>query len=114
MQSYRRSRNDGPVLPTTNGHSERRGRQPAQEDQDTMAFKVRGHFVAMTGEFVGTLLFLWFALSGTQIANTVIPPSSNGDVTGQLFLISVSFGFSLMIAVWVFYRISGGLFNPAV
>ena len=79
-----------------------------------MAFKVRGHFVAMTGEFVGTLLFLWFALSSTQIANTVIPPASNGDTTGQLFFISVSFGFSLMIAVWVFYRVSGGLFNPAV
>lgn len=79
-----------------------------------MSSKMRGHFVAMTGEFVGTLLFLWFALSGTQIANTVIPPGSNGDVTGQLFYISLSFGFSLMIAVWVFYRISGGLFNPAV
>lgn len=28
--------------------------------------------------------------------------------------ISVCFGFSLMVNVWIFFRISGGLFNPAV
>jgi hypothetical protein len=31
-----------------------------------------------------------------------------------LILISLSFGFSLMANVWAFYRVSGGLFNPAV
>lgn len=31
----------------------------------------------------------------------------------QLY-ISFTFGFSLAINVWIFYRISGGLFNPAV
>jgi aquaporin related protein len=28
--------------------------------------------------------------------------------------ISLSFGFSLMVNAWIFFRISGGLFNPAV
>lgn len=28
--------------------------------------------------------------------------------------IALSFGFSLMVNVWIFFRISGGLFNPAV
>lgn len=28
--------------------------------------------------------------------------------------ISLAFGFSLTVNAWVFYRISGGLFNPAV
>jgi glycerol uptake facilitator-like aquaporin len=26
----------------------------------------------------------------------------------------LAFGFSLAVTVWVFFRISGGLFNPAV
>jgi aquaporin related protein len=73
----------------------------------------------MCGEFVGTVLFLWFALSGAQVANSV--PSSAGLTvaeTGsnpqQLQYIALSFGFSLAVNAWVFFRISGGLFNPAV
>jgi aquaporin related protein len=73
----------------------------------------------MCGEFVGTVLFLWFALSGAQVANSV--PSSAGltvEQTGsnpqQLQYIALSFGFSLAVNAWVFFRISGGLFNPAV
>jgi aquaporin related protein len=31
-----------------------------------------------------------------------------------LLYISLVFGFSLGVNIWVFYRISGGLFNPAV
>jgi len=71
---------------------------------------VRGHLVAMSGEFVGTVMFLYFAFAGTQIANTIEPvPNLN-----QLLFISLSFGFSLAVTAWAFYRISGGLFNPAV
>ena len=73
----------------------------------------------MTGEFVGTVLFLWFALSGAQVANSV--PSSAGLTVAQtgsnpqqLQYIALSFGFSLAVNAWVFFRISGGLFNPAV
>jgi hypothetical protein len=32
----------------------------------------------------------------------------------QLLFIALSFGFSLAVNAWVFFRISGGLFNPAV
>jgi aquaporin related protein len=28
--------------------------------------------------------------------------------------IALSYGFSLLVAAWVLYRVSGGLFNPAV
>lgn len=34
--------------------------------------------------------------------------------TSVLMYISLIFGFSLMVNVWVFFRVSGGLFNPAV
>lgn len=75
-----------------------------------MGHKLRGHFVAMTGEFVGTFLFLFFALGGTQVANS-LPNTTNSE---PLMYIALSFGFSLLVNVWVFYRVSGGLFNPAV
>ncbi|KXS94931.1 hypothetical protein AC578_3926 [Pseudocercospora eumusae] len=83
---------------------------------------VKAHFVATLGEFMGTTMFLFFAFAGTQVAN--IGSSGNQDQTTTnastgfspivLLYISLSFGFSLMVNVWVFFRISGGLFNPAV
>ncbi|KAK5010491.1 hypothetical protein LTR28_009591 [Elasticomyces elasticus] len=54
---------------------------------------LRKHLVAALAEFVGTFLFLY--------AQTVI-------------FISMSYGFSLLVTAWSLYRISGGLFNPAV
>lgn len=32
----------------------------------------------------------------------------------QIIYVSMAYGFSLLVTVWAFYRISGGLFNPAV
>lgn len=76
----------------------------------------RNHFVAMSGEYVGTFLFLFFAFSGTQVANTKAPGGSavNAPDTSQILYISLCFGFSLAVNAWIFFRISGGLFNPAV
>ena len=66
----------------------------------------------MSGEFVGTTLFLYFAFAATQIANTLTP--ADAPNLQQLMFISLAFGFSLATTAWVFYRVSGGLFNPAV
>src|SRR5579859_7996047 len=80
-------------------------------------------FVAMVGEFIGTTMFLFFAFAGTQIANlndnSPQPETSQSSTTSSvstsnLLYITLSFGFSLMVNVWVFFRISGGLFNPAI
>ncbi len=87
-----------------------------------MPNSVRNHFIAMSGEFTGTFLFLFFALSATQVANSSTSPSSESTQIqqptsanpAQLLYISLAFGFSLAVNVWVFFRISGGLFNPAV
>lgn len=72
-------------------------------------------------------MFLFFAFSGTQVANinssanNSNPATANttsGGATGfdvsVLLYIALIFGFSLMVNVWIFFRISGGLFNPAV
>lgn len=73
----------------------------------------------MCGEYVGTVLFLFFALSGCQVANTIsssagLTVAQTGANPQQLQYIALSFGFSLAVNAWVFFRISGGLFNPAV
>ncbi|KAK8038833.1 aquaporin-like protein [Apiospora rasikravindrae] len=88
----------------------------------------KNHFVASLGEFIGTTLFLFFAFGGTEVAN--IQSQANDDTSSSdsntttggstgfdvsvLLYISVIFGMSLMVNVWIFFRISGGLFNPAV
>ncbi|KAG7007658.1 hypothetical protein G7Y79_00008g022960 [Physcia stellaris] len=79
----------------------------------------------MSGEFTGTFLFLFFAFSGTQVAKTTntetqtqgrapVTTVGQGPNPAQLLYISLCFGFSLAVNAWVFFRISGGLFNPAV
>jgi aquaporin related protein len=62
-------------------------------------------------------MFLFFSFTGTQVALTAGQPE--GTVTSapdaSVFLyIALSFGFSLMANVWLFFRVSGGLFNPSV
>lgn len=71
--------------------------------------------------FVGTFLFLFFAFSGTQVANAATggADTADGSLTqvanaNTLAYISLIFGFSLAVNAWVFFRVSGGLFNPAV
>jgi aquaporin related protein len=75
------------------------------------------------GEFVGTTMFLFFAFSGTQVANIGSNDNSESNTTtgadtgfspAVLQYIALVFAFSLMVNVWIFFRISGGLFNPAV
>ena len=40
------------------------------DDSGYLGKDVRGHLVAMSGEFVGTFMFLYFAFAATQIAST--------------------------------------------
>ncbi|KAF5000544.1 hypothetical protein FGRMN_1711 [Fusarium graminum] len=74
------------------------------------------HMVAASGEFIGTFLFLYFAYAGNIVAVLQEPVAGpNGSLANStLIYIAMSYGFSLLVNVWAFYRISGGLFNPAV
>ncbi|GFZ43569.1 Putative uncharacterized protein [Saitozyma sp. JCM 24511] len=69
---------------------------PKKPEKPPMSLQVKNHVVAMIGEYVGTVLFLMFAFGGTKL------------------YISLAFGFSLTVSAWIFFRVSGGLFNPAV
>lgn len=63
----------------------------------------------MCGEFVGTVLFLYFALSGAQVANSIkssagLTVEETGANPQQLQYIALCFGFSLAVNAWVFFR----------
>ena len=66
-------------------------------------------------EFVGTTLFLLLAFGGIQAAKEEMngSPTPPSALLHDLY-IAFSMGFSLLIAVWIFYRASGGVFNPNI
>ncbi|KAL1956832.1 hypothetical protein VTO42DRAFT_6782 [Malbranchea cinnamomea] len=85
---------------------------------------VRNICTATLSEFCGTFMFLLLAFSATQIADI---GSTEGNIRGNelsgwysgprldvLVYISLAFGISLAVNVWIFYRVSGGMFNPIV
>ncbi|KAF2632527.1 aquaporin [Macroventuria anomochaeta] len=74
--------------------------------------RTRHLLIAFLGEFIGTFLFLFFAFAATQTANNLL--GNRAMDIQSLMYISLAFGFSLAVNVWVFFRVSGGLFNPAV
>ena len=92
---------------------------------------IRNEVVAFLGEFCGTFLFLFSAFTALQTAldrNSAaldviaIEPddalaaaaaAARPDISTLLY-VSMAFGFSLMVNCWIFYRVSGGMFNPAV
>lgn len=77
---------------------------------------VQSHVVAASCEFVGTFFFLWMAYSGQlMVGNQVAGVALAGGASSEtVVLIAIVYGFSLLVNAWAFYRISGGLFNPAV
>jgi aquaporin related protein len=77
----------------------------------------QAHLVAASGEFVGTFMFLYFSFACQTMLTTQASEKSllNGGTSSQQNIFTaLVYGFSLLVNVWAFYRISGGLFNPAV
>jgi aquaporin related protein len=89
---------------------------PAPEPKKRIS-TLEGHLVAASGEFVGTFMFLFFSFSGQlMITNQASERSilNGGTSSQQNIFTALVYGFSLLVNVWAFFRISGGLFNPAV
>lgn len=76
----------------------------------------RNLLVVIMGEFCGTFMFLLLSFIGTQTAlNTNTPGNPDAPLLPfSLLYIAASFGTALAVNVWVFYRVTGGMFNPAV
>lgn len=63
-------------------------------------------------EFVGTTFWLLIGLGGIQTAQ-----DSTGYASSSIsfaFYVSACMGLSLLAAAWLFYRVTGGLFNPNI
>ncbi|OAX41461.1 aquaporin-like protein [Rhizopogon vinicolor AM-OR11-026] len=63
-------------------------------------------------EFVGTTFFLLLGLGGIQAAHADMAVSGS-SVEFSLYA-ATSMGLSLLVSAWLFYRITGGLFNPNI
>ncbi|EDU40749.1 aquaporin-2 [Pyrenophora tritici-repentis Pt-1C-BFP] len=86
---------------------------------------IRNHFVAMCGEFVGTVLFLFFALSGAQVANSLfIEMFLTAQLVFTIFMLAaekhkgtfiapVGIGLALFITELSGVYFTGGSLNPA-
>ncbi|KAI1800916.1 aquaporin-like protein [Daldinia bambusicola] len=83
---------------------------------DRLPLSVKNHIIAAMSEFAGTFMFLLFAFGGTNTVNTTVTMRAGETAAdpAKLLYISLCFGMSLVVNAWVFFRISGGLFNPAV
>ncbi|KAK0520582.1 Aquaporin-1 [Tilletia horrida] len=87
---------------------------------------IKNETIAAVAEFCGTFLFLLFSFGVATIAGQQqLTADSASQVQGaadsapalnssQLLFSSLGFGFSLAVNAWIFFRVSGGLFNPAV
>lgn len=70
-------------------------------DRDTL----RNHFIAAVGEFCGTFMFLWCAYVICNVANhdVALTTEPEGSHPGQLIMIALGFGFSVMFSIWCFW-----------
>ncbi|PVH96134.1 aquaporin-5 [Periconia macrospinosa] len=109
---------EGPTSPTQLSHTTGNHSDSSPLLRRPKTVSVRNEILAAAAEFIGTFMFLFFAFGGTQVANASTagqpdfpPPPPNTTV---LLYISLIFGFSLLVNVWIFFRVSGGLLNPAV
>lgn len=94
---------------------------PEQPETKHHRFKIskdtlRNHFIAAAGEFCGTFMFLWCAYVICNVANhdVALVAAPDGSHPGQLIMIAIGFGFSVMFSIWCFAGVSGGALNPAV
>ncbi|KAK5110359.1 hypothetical protein LTR62_006067 [Meristemomyces frigidus] len=80
--------------------------------------EIKTHTMAAVGEVVGTAMFLFIAEGAAKTANlarTATQTQTNAPLDSQtIMMIATAFGLSLLVTAWMFYRITGGLFNPAI
>ncbi|KAG8822554.1 hypothetical protein FRC19_005710 [Serendipita sp. 401] len=83
--------------------------------------ELREDIKAASIEVIGTTVFLLLALGSIQSAKLSVVATQGAGVAefgphslDHNIYISASAGVSLLASAWMFYRITGGLFNPAV
>lgn len=88
--------------------------------KDKVPLPIRNRVIAMLSEFVGTFLFMFIGISGNSVVtnDAAVPMQwAQGNLMAdpaKLLFIAMTWGMSVTVNAWIFFRISGGLFNPAV
>jgi aquaporin related protein len=94
--------------------SEKHGIFPAHRKRKPLS-PMQSHIFAAVAEFIGTFMFLFLAFAGHLMAVSQAANPVHGAFDNQtVLIIGLAYAISLLVNVWAFYRISGGLFNPAV
>ncbi|KAH6960494.1 aquaporin-like protein [Fusarium avenaceum] len=109
VQFTQRTNSNMSGLPTEEAVADTRERTPIPD-------RIKNAIIIVIGEFCGTFMFLLLSFIGAQTALVTNNPSnpSAGLEPFSLMYIAASFGTALAVNVWIFYRVSGGMFNPAV
>lgn len=100
-------------------HKTRNFRDPYYRLELEKRLDVKNKVILFICEFTGTVLFLLFSYGiATQASDRLsfdkaIDPQGPPDTSALLFS-SLGFGFSLAVNAWIFFRVTGSLFNPAL
>ncbi len=81
---------------------------PAQPRRPRL-FTLKQDAKAAALEFLGTTCFLLLGLGGIQASG-----SNSGSGVEKTMYFATSMGLSLLVSAWLFYRVTGGLFNPNI
>jgi len=88
--------------------------------RDKVPLCIRTRIIAMLSEFVGTFLFMFIGIGGNSVVvnDAAVEMQFAGGALAanpaKLLFIALVWGMSVTVNAWAFFRISGGLFNPAV
>ncbi|ETW82750.1 aquaporin, partial [Heterobasidion irregulare TC 32-1] len=65
-------------------------------------------------EFAGTTVFLLIGFGGIQASTSETDASANTSEVIHVLYIATSMGLSLLVSAWLFFRVTGALFNPNI
>ncbi len=88
--------------------------QSATPNRPSFLTRFKDDLFAGALEYVGTTVFLMLALGCVQAASAETQSSQYTSNVDRTMYIATGFGLSLLVSVWLFYRVTGGLFNPNV
>ncbi|KAI0714287.1 aquaporin-like protein [Cerioporus squamosus] len=88
--------------------------QSAPAKRPSFLTRFKDDLCAAALEYVGTTVFLLLALGCAQAASAEAQTSQYASNNERIMYIATGFGLSLLVSVWLFYRVTGGLFNPNV
>ena len=73
---------------------------------------IKNALISVLSELVGTFIYMITGLGGTSAAINLTANDPNHAL--RYLFVSLAWGMATLTNAWLFYRISGGLFSPAV